>query len=90
MKAFYTFSNIELLHHTHNMYDSVRVFPVREMTVPIRQIRSIYVSQNTDKQDVYRADISMNYHHTFDEIRITKEDYDTLKEILQTIDEEEL
>ena len=83
MGAYFKFTNIKLLHHTHNMYDSVHVFSVREMIVPISQIRSIYVAQSTDKKDVYRADICMNYHHDYDEIRITKEDYNSLKEILE-------
>ncbi len=53
-----------------------RGWHISEMTVEIRAIHAVYRSK-----DYYVADMSVNFHHHYNEVRITESDYNKLTEI---------
>lgn len=81
MATHFKFTNVELVKRC-GTYGDCSVSVVREMIVPISSIRSTYVKEDMNKKDVFRIGACLDYHRSYDEIRITKADYERLSKIL--------
>ena len=77
MSKFVKLRNVEFVRHTSDC-DRMK-FVAKTLVLPLSSVRAIYTSPQCNGSEVFRADLNMSFHHHYDEVRITHDDYEMLE-----------